>query len=1205
MRGVTGGLTFGNSWLFLVVALAIPVPVLAQAAPANDGTLPVTEAPVFHVRFEGGRDGQVLAEGGRSESKALAPGRVVGVVTFDAPGPRPEKFPRFEPSNSAAKFGANGSIRFADSGENSPLDIGLGDSITLEAWVAPTKLGNGQNMYVVGKGRTKNEGFAAENQNYALRLAGDNGQACVSFLFRNARNRKGQQDDFHRWTTTDGFKADGSWHHVAVTYTFGKSDSVKGYIDGKPLVGKWDYGGATNDGPVVDNDELWIGSALGGSAGNTFDGLLDEIAIHRAVLSAEILKSRYVVKLPPSYVTQPPDTHDLIFCEIMENIPDQYSWDFPIPTPSLAYIESSFGLTAIPHKYNSHGVREDRSNPLMVRLTGWYEFPQAETRLILRSHCGARLFIDGKLVAQNPFPKPRGDADDLYDVTSTVVPGIRVPRTGDYDKLFTVQGNGQKQVVTLEVFAGGKKHRPEFGETGLWIERAEGQFHLVSSPGVEVPLTDAGWLEFARDKQSEMESSNKLFRRSESIEYAKYWRQRHDRAAMHVRLWKPVSNIQSPADMPVGNRVDHFINAKLASVNIAPQPLVDDWAFLRRVSLDVIGTLPPKWIANEFLPVPSPQPVFEEKNTAGERARVRGPNGDDAPQNKTDSKQDSPNTGVPTNSKAPLTLSLSPADGGEGTRREDSQQARRAKLIDRLLDQPGWADHWIGYWQDVLAENPNIVNPTLNNTGPFRWWLQESFSDNKPFDRFATELILMEGSTHYGGPAGFGIASQNDSPMAAKAHVLAQAFLGMEMKCARCHDAPYHDFTQRDLFSLAAMLKRGDEKVPKTSTIPGDEASIASLLVKVTLKPGEAVSPIWPFAKELTAKFADDILFNPQDQREQLAALVTAPTNRRFAQVIVNRMWHRYLGRGLVEPIDDWEHAAPSHRELLEHLERELIRSGYDLKHVARLILNSHVYQRRADVLVAGEPKRASLFAGPAPRRMSAEQVVDSMFAAVGKPFHVEEMSVDLDSQRSYESSLSMGVPQRAWQFASLSNERDRPALTLPAAQTIVNVLETFGWRASRPDPLSVRPVETTVLQPAVLANGVAAKRVSQLSDDSLVTELALEDKPLTEFIDAVHRAILTRPATSEERELFRELLADGYDSRRVDAPIVKPLPPKNTGVTWSNHLRPEASDRKLALAKELEAGDPPTKRLRPDWRERAEDLIWTLINSPEFVFVP
>src|SRR5204863_6517340 len=89
----------------------------------------------------------------------------------------------------------------------------------------------------------------------------------------------------------------------------------------------------------------------------------------------------------------------------------------------------------------------------------------------------------------------------------------------------------------------------------------------------------------------------------------------------------------------------------------------------------------------------------------------------------------------------------------------------RAAVIDKLLADPRWADHWMGYWQDVLAENPNILNPTLNNTGPFRWWIYESLLDNKPMDRFATELILMEGSLRFGGAAGFSMASQNDVPM--------------------------------------------------------------------------------------------------------------------------------------------------------------------------------------------------------------------------------------------------------------------------------------------------------------------------------------------------------------------------------------------------------------------------------------------------------
>jgi len=528
----------------------------------------------------------------------------------------------------------------------------------------------------------------------------------------------------------------------------------------------------------------------------------------------------------------------------------------------------------------------------------------------------------------------------------------------------------------------------------------------------------------------------------------------------------------------------------------------------------------------------------------------------------------------------------------------------RAELIDRLLEDPAWADHWVGYWQDVLAENPNLVNPTLNNTGPFRWWLHESFLDNKPFDRFATELILMEGSTHYGGPAGFALATQNDAPMAAKAHILAQAFLGMEMKCARCHDAPYHQFVQKDLFSIASMLNRDPVAVPKTSSIPGDPAALQSLLVKVSLKPGEPVPAEWPFAEELSGRLNTDMLINAKDRREQLAALVTSPANRRFAQVIVNRLWQRYLGRGLVEPVDDWEHAAPSHPELLEYLERELIQSGYDLKHVARLIFNSHAYQRQADPLAVSDAKWAALFAGPFPRRMTAEQVVDSLAVASGKPLRVEDLNIDVDSQRTYEQSLNLGPATRAWHFTSLSNERDRPALSLPAAQTVIDVLETFGWRGARPDPLTVRSQETTVLQPAILANGVLAKRTAQLSDDSRLTAAAVQGT-VDDFVNQVYLAILTRLPTREEQAMFVDLLQPGFDTRLTGQPAAPVRPLRHTGVSWSNHLKPEASDRKIALAHELQQGDPPTARLTSDWRERAEDFVWTLINSPEFVFVP
>ena len=115
-------------------------------------------------------------------------------------------------------------------------------------------------------------------------------------------------------------------------------------------------------------------------------------------------------------------------------------------------------------------------------------------------------------------------------------------------------------------------------------------------------------------------------------------------------------------------------------------------------------------------------------------------------------------------------------------------------------------------------EEPNILRGNLNNTGPFRWWIREALLDNKPMDRFATELITVEGSASYGGPSGFAIASQNDLPMAAKAQIVSSAFLANEMKYARCHDAPNHPFEQGDLFKIAAILQRAPLKMPKKRT---------------------------------------------------------------------------------------------------------------------------------------------------------------------------------------------------------------------------------------------------------------------------------------------------------------------------------------------------------------------------------------------------
>jgi hypothetical protein len=145
-------------------------------------------------------------------------------------------------------------------------------------------------------------------------------------------------------------------------------------------------------------------------------------------------------------------------------------------------------------------------------------------------------------------------------------------------------------------------------------------------------------------------------------------------------------------------------------------------------------------------------------------------------------------------------------------------------------------------------------------------------------------------------------------------------------------------------------------------------------------------------------------------------------------------------------------------------------------------------------------------------------------------------------------------------------------------------------------------------LQPLLLANGIVGSgRITRLSDDSALTELCLQDRPLPELVESVFLQTLSRRPRPEERQLFVELLQDGYGERRVPGfeRMAKKRPVRMTAVSWANHLSPEATRIKLELERAAREGDPPTERLRKDWRERMEDMVWALVNAPEFMFVP
>jgi hypothetical protein len=1167
---------------------ALVATATAATKPSRYADLVLADKPAAYWRLND--TGATALNSAPGVKAALLNGTVEGKVAIGQRAQPSEQFPEFEPDSAAAGFSGKGEfIRVKDPGANSPLDFAKGDAITMEAWVFVNSLKDGQYVYVVGKGRTGNKGFEANNQNYALRLHGEGGAACVSFLFRDAEKGAGEaktkatkeesEKNWHRWTANDGFAPGSGWHHVAVTYTFGKGGSVKGYLDGVELKGKWDMGGQSDAAPIVDDDEVWIGSSMGAQAGSTFNGLINEVAIHRRALDAKAIATRFNFVPPVAKFDLARLPKDAVQVELFEGIPSAPNWNFTTPANAVErFTEPAFGFAGLPQKYTERGVRADRSNPFLLRAAAMVKLPAGEHRFLLRSLQSARLHVDGRLAAQTKFISPGGGGHGkVAEAPGADYPaGLRFPLNGHKEEWFTVKSTGKEQLFVLEAIIGGKGLRPEVGELTVSMELADkpaatavasaragdlkspsvanerdgrrlqtagtGARFVLLAPAARITHDDLAWESYSAQQLTRLATSDGQRRREANAAENKFWSQRHE-AVRKFLADKPGPGIPAiaPGTSPSPRtEIDRFIAAKLAAAKVQPAPLTDDATFLRRLALDTVGVPPTPEQLRVFL--------------------------------------------------------------------ADNSPSKRAAAIDRFLALPGWADNWVGYWQDVLAENPAILKPTLNNTGPFRWWIHESFLDNKPMDRFATELVTMDGSVYHGGPAGFGLATQNDVPMADRAQIVSQAFLAMNLACARCHDAPYHDFKQKELFSMAAMLKRDTQDVPASSSIPSNANIKVGRRIQVTLKPGEKVAPEWAFASHGGAATAD-FARKPDDTREQLAAYITSPASDRFAQVIVNRAWKRWLGLGFIEPVDDWENKTASHPELMAWLAREFMVNGYDLKHLARLVFNSHAYQRVAGLHTPASDEPADrLFASPARRRLAAEQLVDSLFAVTGKSLSSEMLTLDNDAKSAAKDFLNLGYARRAWQFTGLSNDRDRPALSMPKTQAIVDVLQMFGWRETRQGPLSTRDDSPNVLQPAVLANGdMGNGRIARLTDDCAVTDLCVENQPLPALVEAVFARVLSRVPTAAERAKFVSYLQAGHAERVVDCGPRKSRKDFDHAqlLSWTNHLNAKASEIKYVVEEKARQGDEPTPRLKKDWRERMEDVLWAMVNSPEFVFVP
>lgn len=520
--------------------------------------------------------------------------------------------------------------------------------------------------------------------------------------------------------------------------------------------------------------------------------------------------------------------------------------------------------------------------------------------------------------------------------------------------------------------------------------------------------------------------------------------------------------------LPRNNYIDEHVYRKLSQLNLLPSLPCDDATFMRRASLDLIGTLPTLAETKAFL--------------AECEAETKGGASTPAPGNKGAST-----AGAPRPTPPPIALKA------------------RAKLIDTLLQRPEYADYWGMRWVNLLLVDRDPLFPK----GAFAYdrWVRDAFRQNMPFDEFARSIVIASGETYRDGPANFyrALASPEE-----RGKSISQLFLGVRLDCAQCHHHPFERWGQDDFYSFTAFFARvqqkgatefervvfaansGDSKHPKT---------------------GEIMPP---------KPLGDPVPQIPEgdDRREHLARWMTEKNNPFFARTIVNRMWGLMMGRGLVEPVDDFRSTNPAtNPALLDALAKDFAEHGYDMKHLLRTIVSSATYQLSSEA-TPNNAKDTRNYSRFYVKRLPAEVLLDS----IGQVTEIPE---------NYP-----GHPATTRAIQMWDNK-------LP-----VEFLEVFG----KPSRLSVcecdRPTDGSVTQVLHLMNAPAVQN-RLTSDKGAVTRLEKSKLTEEEIIDELYLSIYNRYPRAEERQAARTAFAGEKAGRR----------------------------------------------------KGIEDLLWVLMNSPEFIF--
>lgn len=434
----------------------------------------------------------------------------------------------------------------------------------------------------------------------------------------------------------------------------------------------------------------------------------------------------------------------------------------------------------------------------------------------------------------------------------------------------------------------------------------------------------------------------------------------------------------------------------------------------------------------------------------------------------------------------------------------DTSADKRDRLIDALLSRPEFVDYWTYKWSDLLLVSGQRLRPKALEA--YYQWVHTSVAENKPWDQFVREIVTATGSTYDNGAANFYALHQDPEDMA---ETVAQAFMGLSINCAKCHNHPLEKWTNDQYFGFANLFSR-----VRAKGWGGDYRNGDGLRIVYSDTQGELIQPSRGAPQPPCPLDGQPLAFEAtEDRRLALATWLTSPDNPYFTRAIANRVWANFFGIGLVESVDDLRLTNPaSNEELLTAAATFLIEKQFDLKELMRAILQSETYQRDSQSLPANKADER-FYSRYYPRRLKAEVLLDAIAQVTAVPTD----------------------------FKAATPDSRKPGAAIPAIKRAIKLtdsyvdsyfLEAFG----KPERLITceceRSSEPSMTQVLHLYNGETINK--KLAATGSAAEKATSETDKVRIVEELYLAALSRLPTDAERgALVAELTTANPDDRR------------------------------------------------------------------------